>query len=222
MMHFVLGQKAYLIQALSLLASGIYLQGVFFSKNWLSWVCLWEVPLQLNHPLTEFPTSGNWSLWLAQRSGVFGLTLPDFYLQKIREFFQPIQTCRLKKIHTQTQSKSRYSHSSWSSMFVITRKTHGRWNSDPYPILFEKDHQLLKGIQKQFGEHNKKTVRIIGIALGFYTRVPLTPIFEGQTPQNKGHLGSRCIYIYIYIAMEIATRPSARSMQLLASFGNMT
>ena len=190
MMPFVLGQKAYLIQALSPLASGIYLQGVFLFQN-LNFVIMFvggSLTIKPPHK-GEFPTSGNWSLWLAQRSGVFGLTLPDFYLQKIREFFSPSKPADLKKIHTQTQSKSRYSHSSWSSMFVITRKTHGRWNSDPYPILFEKDHQLLKGIQKQFGEHNKKTVRIIGIALGCYIRVPLTPIFEGQPPPKQGSFG---------------------------------
>ena len=178
------GKRPILIQALALLASGIYLQGVFFFQN-LNFVSMFvggSLTIKPPHK-GEFPTSGNWSLWFVQTSGVFCA------------FFSPSKLADLKKIHTQTCRPSLgIPIARWIFRCLLHREKHVE---DETPILFEKDHQLLKGIQKQFGEHNKKTVRIIGIALGFYTRVPLTPVFEGQPPKTRV-IWVLDVYIYIY------------------------
>ena len=72
-MHFLLGQKAYLIQALSLLASGIYLQGVFFLQNLIFVSMFVGGSLTIKSPIDGIPNQRElvaltcpkeWCFWL--------------------------------------------------------------------------------------------------------------------------------------------------------------
>ena len=77
---------------------------------------------------------------------------------------------------------------------------------------------------QKFPEVSIYTRRIVGFfhltGVYYIPRAPMTSIFEGQPPpkknkavsnQNKGHLGSRCIYIYTE-----RERESEREREILA------